>query len=581
MQRKSVLISMICIVLSFSQKVFTAHYPSVPGEFIVKMKQGLGSAKSIGNMKSIGARPIDPMFQDLLLVDGGSLLSGTEKNANTNVWTDGNIATALKKLRELPGVEYVEPNYIYRAIDDVFYGDETSDQDRISQDDDSADNEFVSDPLFKDQWGMRNIKNPGLDINIINAWNIEQGNREIIVGVIDSGIDYNHPDLRDNMWINNAEYYGKENVDDDKNGYIDDIYGYNFIKMNGNPMDDNSHGTHCAGVIGAVHNDIGVAGVMRDVRLMALKFLASNGNGSLDDAVKAIAYAVKMKVNILSNSWGGGPKSKTLEDAIKLARSKGIIFIAAAGNDGQDNDRKPHYPSSYDLDNILSVAAYDDSGLLARFSNYGRASVDIAAPGYKILSTVPNNGYKTMSGTSMSTPFVSGIVGLYLSQQNKSIAPKNIISAVMNSSQIEQSFRVLLKTDGRIDSYNLLSNINPARIRPKVSSWKAKSLSSLGMDNIETSHPYTPKYKVKKTIKIPDAKFIRLEIEKLETEEIFDQLVIRDSKGVVVEEISGKKENYVTNYVEGDTLELEFIADVTTELWGFQIKNVQVNSKLQ
>jgi subtilisin family serine protease len=271
-----------------------------------------------------------------------------------------------------------------------------------------------NDPDFGQLWGLSSAR--GIDAP--RAWELSTGSNDVVVAVIDTGVDYNHPDLNENMWRNTGEV-AANGVDDDGNGIIDDVFGYNAMAENGNPMDDNLHGTHCAGTIGAVGNNRnGVVGVNHRVKLMALKFLDNKGSGSLSNAIKAIDYAVTMKRKhniarlVLSNSWGGGGYSQALYDAIDRARAAGILFVAAAGNEANDNDSSPAYPGSYDISNVVSVAAIDRDGNLAGFSNYGTTTVDIAAPGVSIYSTAPNGGYATLSGTSMATPHVSGALAL-------------------------------------------------------------------------------------------------------------------------------------------------------------------------
>ena len=219
----------------------------------------------------------------------------------------------------------------------------------------------------------------------------------VLVGVIDTGVDYNHPDLAANIWTNPGEIAGN-GIDDDGNGYIDDVHGYDFVNNDGDPMDDNGHGTHFSGTIGGVgNNGIGVAGVNWNVKIMALKFLDSGGSGSTANAVAGVQYATMMGVDVTSNSWGGGGFSQALYDAIDAAGAANIAFVAAAGNNGANNDTSPAYPAAYDLPNIISVAATDDNDELASFSNYGAASVDLGAPGVDILSTLPGNQYGLLS----------------------------------------------------------------------------------------------------------------------------------------------------------------------------------------
>lgn len=270
-----------------------------------------------------------------------------------------------------------------------------------------------NDTQFGSLWGMssdRGIDAPG-------AWDVTTGSNSIVVAVVDTGADYNHPDLTNNIWINSEEIPGN-GIDDDGDGYIDDVHGINAFSHNGDPMDDNGHGSHVSGTIGGSgNNNRGVSGVNWQVKIMPLKFLSSNGAGSLAGAIEAINYMVMMKsrgvnIKVANNSWGGGGYSQALYDAIKRARDVGIVFAAAAGNEGNDNDAQPSYPASYDLENVVSVAAVDSNRNVASFSNYGAGQVDIAAPGVSILSTTPGNSYQSFSGTSMATPHVTGAIAL-------------------------------------------------------------------------------------------------------------------------------------------------------------------------
>ncbi len=302
------------------------------------------------------------------------------------------VEQAIARHRHDPNLEFIEPNFIYHALD------------------------VPNDPRFDELWGMQNTGQtggtPGADISATAAWHEFTGSTAVVVGIIDSGIDYTHPDLAANIWTNPNEIPGN-GIDDDHNGYIDDIHGYDFVNNDGDPMDDHSHGTHCAGTIGGVgDNGIGVAGVNWHVRLMALKFLDAGGSGSTDNAIRAVDYATTMGIQLTSNSWGGGGFSQALLDAIRAADTAGISFVAAAGNASSDNDTFANYPSNYDSPNIIAVAATDHNDQLASFSNWGLTTVDLGAPGVDILSTQPGNTYGLKSGTSMATPHVAGVMAL-------------------------------------------------------------------------------------------------------------------------------------------------------------------------
>ncbi|TRY32338.1 S8 family serine peptidase [Aliiglaciecola sp. M165] len=283
------------------------------------------------------------------------------------------------------------------------------------------------DPDFTSLWGLNNTgQNGGLadvDVNAPEAWERSTGSSNVIVAVIDTGVDYTHPDLVDNMWVNPNEVAGN-GIDDDSNGYIDDIYGIDTVNDDTDPMDDHYHGTHVAGTIGARGNNAdGVVGVNWDISIIACKFLNSGGSGSLSDAVECLDYLHDLKTNhnvdivLSNNSWGGGGFSTALETAIALQNDADIIFVAAAGNSSNNNDISPSYPASYEGDNIVSVAAIDRSGNLANFSNYGATSVDIGAAGVDVYSTLPGNTYGSLSGTSMASPHVAGVLALIKADQ--------------------------------------------------------------------------------------------------------------------------------------------------------------------
>src|SRR5438093_12811349 len=262
-----------------------------------------------------------------------------------------------------------------------------------------------NDSLFGKQWALNNTGQQvdftfgtrGADIGAVRAWGVTTGSSAVTVAVIDTGIDTGHPDLAPNIWINPGENCAgcrTDSIDNDHNGYVDDWRGWDFINNDNNPFDDNGHGTHVAGTIGAVgNNKIGVAGVSWNVRLMPLKFIGADGTGDVADAVRALHYATAMGAQVSNNSWGGNEYSQALGDSIAEADAHGSLFVAAAGNDSSDNDASPQYPSGYDLPNVISVAASDSSDQLAYFSNHGRATVDLAAPGQSIYSTWPGNSY--------------------------------------------------------------------------------------------------------------------------------------------------------------------------------------------
>ena len=340
------------------------------------------------------------------------------------------VKQMVDELKNNPHIEYAEPDYIIKAI------------------------AVPNDPGFSSLWGMYNSQNTNADIDAIQAWDIINTN-STIVAVIDTGVDYTHPDLQANMWENDVEI-PDNNIDDDGNGFIDDVYGWDFRNEDSDPYDDNSHGTHCAGTIGAEgNNSIGVAGVNWKTRIMALKFLSSYGSGSTSDGIECIEYAIQMGAKVINASWGSTYYSQALKDAIELANASGVLFVAAAGNSGTDNDVAPHYPSSYDCDNIIAVAASDNTDNLAYFSCFGKNSVDIAAPGVSIYSTIPDSSYGYKSGTSMAAPHVAGSAALIMSQFPQCthlMIKEKLLWSVDRISQFESK----ILSSGRLNLYKSL-----------------------------------------------------------------------------------------------------------------------------
>jgi subtilisin family serine protease len=319
-------------------------------------------------------------------------------------------------------------------------------------------NKVPNDPEYGAQWHLPKIKAP-------EAWNLKTGDARVVVAVLDTGVDLTHPDLKPNLWVNTKEIAGN-GKDDDKNGYIDDVNGLNAINPAAKPQDDETdgHGTHCAGLLGAVGNNGNKAtGVAWNVKIMALKFLDAKGDGDDADAIECLEYAVKMKnsgvnLRVISNSWSGLDDNPALKAAFQLAEKAGILNICAAGNDGYDNDTKPAYPASYTLNSIVSVAASDQNDALPSFSNYGKKSVDLAAPGNLILS-LGRNGKPSheMSGTSMATPIVAGAAALLLAKE-PGLAVADLKKRLLATVDPVASLKGKVLSGGRLNLFRTLSN---------------------------------------------------------------------------------------------------------------------------
>lgn len=355
----------------------------VEGQVLVKYKQksfeGEGLPQTLKVLSQVSKRVCQEFQAEVL---SRYLLLGIEL---LKVSREEPLSALIAKLQQDPDIDLAEPNYKVYAFQESV---------------------VPNDSRWDELWAMRKIK-------MTEAWNRSTGSAGVRIAVIDTGIDYTHPDLAENIWKNPGESFN--GVDDDGNGIVDDVNGADFCSgaNSGNPMDDNGHGTHVAGTIAAIgNNHRDVVGVNWKTQLMAVKFLCQDGSGTTADAIQAIQYALSMGADILNNSWGGAGHSRALEAAIKESDRLGALFVAAAGNEQNDNDQSPSYPASYAVPNVIAVAATTQDDALAGFSNWGQTSVHLAAPGVSILSTIPGNRLASFNGTSMAAPHAAGCAGL-------------------------------------------------------------------------------------------------------------------------------------------------------------------------
>ncbi|MCB0348683.1 MAG: S8 family serine peptidase [Bdellovibrionales bacterium] len=401
-------ITIIAIVFSLSAIANAQEY--VPGEVIVKLKSSNGSIATSA-------------FKSKASSEKRMRLKGSWKNLNMlhySLKAGDSVEAAISDLRNDPDVEYAEPNYIIHKSD-IERGSPISEQEFRSLS--SVEANGNQDGSFTQT---------AANIQADEAWDSVSNNGERpIVAIIDTGVDLYHSAFTRwcALWENSAEKNGTPGVDDDGNGYIDDINGYDFVNKDGSPMDDDGHGTHVSGIVLGTTQDLlaipevmPVAGVCNDsyksrVRIMAVKFLDANGSGTTSDAIKAVYYAVNNGAKVLNNSWGGGSYSQSLHEAIAYAYDRKVAFIAAAGNSTSNNDIYPMFPANYDAPNMISVASSTSTDALSYFSNYGEDTVHLASPGSSIYSTFLGGTYTTMSGTSMATPFVSGVAALIAREQ--------------------------------------------------------------------------------------------------------------------------------------------------------------------
>jgi subtilisin family serine protease len=434
----------------------------------------------------------------------------TEELGGDWVSVQGENTLWVKNLQKKAGVEYIQPNYKIKLLENYKIQDSLRRaafarfiKSRPSMLKMPADNPPIpdatqsgsgDDPMFSKQWGMN-------DIGVKEAWKKTKGSPDMIVGVIDTGVDYTHEDLVPNMWRNPGET-GKDaqgrdkatnGVDDDNNGYVDDVVGYDFVQNDNKPFDlaveplqllmgggNPGHGTHCAGNVAARgDNGKGIAGVAPNVKIMALRFISEKGEGTTAEAIRAIRYGVDNGAKVLSNSWGsegeeaGSPENQALRDAVSYAESKGVLFVAAAGNGHQgvgydnDTDKAPGYPASYDHENIVSVAALDSKDQLGSFSNWGVKSVDIGAPGVVVFSTTVGGNYSdtildqygfhvTWDGTSMACPHVAGAAALYWSAHPEK-SYKEVKEALLKSAKPISSLKGKVVSEGKLDVKALLN----------------------------------------------------------------------------------------------------------------------------
>jgi subtilisin family serine protease len=400
-------------------------------EVLVRFRPGT----ALDRIKNTARRLHDHFEDEIEAVDGLAVIEGEDGESAED------IAAQYRSLPEL--VEYAEPSYEINL-----------DQGGL----DGSEHKHPDDPMFGEQWSLDNHGQNGgkalADISAVRAWAKTTGSDKVVVAVIDSGVDYTHQDLMNNIWVRPPDM---DEYTDDELGTIDDAYGFNAVNDNGDPMDQNGHGTHCAGIIGAEGgNNLGIAGVNWKVEIMPLKFIDASGSGTTKDAIKAINYVINRKragvnVHIISASWGSTMYSKALEDVIREAGEEGILFIAASGNASADADRSPHYPASYNLPNVISVAALNRQDELASFSNYGAKSVHIAAPGAEILSTWLGGEFREASGTSMATPEVAGVAALVLAAE-PNLSMKQLRERLLKSVDKLDSLNGKVSSGGRINA---------------------------------------------------------------------------------------------------------------------------------
>ncbi len=427
-------VSFLSAIICFAVSAQGQSY--VPGEVIVKMKSQ--SSKS-STHKFIGK----------LSLNNKMALKRSWKRFKMHqfkIGKDQNVDQVVNDLLLDPDVEYAEPNYIFKKQSVGIEGEPMSFSE-VEEELSSMNSGFAA-----------GFNQTGADINADEAWNIISNlSNKPVVAVIDSGVDYSHYVFADSgaIWTNTDEIPGN-GIDDDGNGYVDDVRGWNFVNNSNDPMDDDNHGTHVAGIVlGMTQNILKATLDPAVIEIMPLKFLDSQGVGTTSDALEALNYAINNGANVLNNSWGGGSYSQALHDVVSQAYSNGITFIAAAGNSANNNDTQPTYPAGYSVPNVISIAATSSSDNLASFSNFGASSVHVGSPGISILSTLPNDSFGYSSGTSMAAPFASGLAALLIREKG-SINGYQVKGVLYDYSQGVSGLSGKVASQSRIDAFQAL-----------------------------------------------------------------------------------------------------------------------------
>ncbi len=409
---------LVCLALGLWPSRAAASYRA--DRIIVKYRAGAGPQKRAATCTALGARSV----QELAIIDAQVLqLDGIT------------VEQAIERARRDPAVAYAEPDFeLSVAV-------------------------LPNDPRFPELYGLHNTGQfegfPGADIKAPEAWDLFTGDPDLKIGVIDTGIDANHPDLAANVWTNPGEIPGNH-LDDDNNGYVDDVHGYDFANHDGDPFDDYGHGVHVAGTIGAVgNNGIGITGVAWQCKIVGIKFLSGSGRGDVGGAIAGLQYAVKVGCRVTNNSYGGGEFSQAWLDAIEAAGRAGVLFVAAAGNEHDDTDAHPFYPAGFDTPYVISVAATNQYDDLAEFSNFGTTSVDLAAPGEAILSLHTGGGYIYLAGTSMAAPHVTGVAAL-VAGRFPDLDILQVKNRILTTVDPQPTLAGLCLSGGRLNAYRAL-----------------------------------------------------------------------------------------------------------------------------
>ena len=491
----------------YSQKREKSKGLYVDNQILVKLKAGVDLAADAREMAEFVARPRGRSLEPLQEQDRGALY---------RVELDGSLSVeeAVERMSDDPRVEYAEPNYL-------LYPSKTP-----------------NDSLFINQWSLMNpggvfgTGKPGADISATRAWDLTTGSNDMVVAVIDTGVDLSHPDLAPNAWVNSREN-PNNGVDDDGNSYVDDRNGWNFVSNRPVTYEDPNadwHGTHVTGALGAAgNNGIGVTGVAWSVKVMSLKFIGAS-TGNTGDAVKAINYVMDQKkrgvnVRVINSSWGGTTGSSSLKSAISAAGNAGILFVCAAGNGGDDHSGDDladaqYYPAAWsaEISSIIAVAAVDYTDSYAGFSNYGYNTVQVGAPGVNTYSTAPDGQYGYGAGTSMATPHVSGVAALLFSRE-PGLSPSQARQRIISTADPLPTLAGRVESSGRVNAYNALTNTKQQAPRQPAIGYMGTDKKKVKVDGIgfvkgetviEVNGVPLPKVKYDSSRKLDDGSVIEM-----------------------------------------------------------------------
>ncbi len=440
--------------------------------------------------------------------------------------------------------------------------------------------ELPDDPMLSQQWylynyGQMNEKGvkglAGADIGLFPALSIWAPKRDVVIAVIDSGIDLTHEDIDSSvLWVNPLEIPGN-GLDDDQNGFVDDVHGINFTHSVHDVQDRHYHGTHVTALLSSIKgNGVGIAGATPSIKIMPIVIFGLGSTATRDQIAQGIRYACDHGANILSNSWGSQYDNANLKQAIEYCDQKGVLFVNASGNSRQNVDTNPQFPTNYQVANQIVVGATDNRDRSAIFSNYG-TQVDIAAPGDMVLSLMPKNHYRALSGTSQATPLVAGALAMLWAQEPH-LTHMEVKDRLLRTSDKFLALSRWVRSSARLNLYNLLSDS-----QGKSLAVLPEGTTEIRGFGLESKHPYSMNHHNVWKFTFDGAKAIRLHFKRFELDTYGDYLEIRDAEGQVADRLNGDLgSDFYSQWVQGNMVEIEFYTDKSLQLWGFEINHIEI-----